>query len=674
MPLIAAIRMEERTNDNESLISRIQQLERERDELHKDIEQLCMQQAGPSYLAIATQLHFQRTAGLEQEIENLKKKLAACTRYNQNLQEELSEVYRIKSKLADLHSAEVSKNVEAEKQLKFFQGCVASAFSERDHSLMEAEKAKEREEAMSQKVNDFQKRIQELTSDYHEEKKLRINLQIESVKLKEQNEIFKKVINKFYEIRQSSIGGIEDCDLEDKCDSLLQDDPDMWSFDDDRESSTSNYIVVLEKELESLKNSVDNLRKQAAMGLEIEDHLKSNVCKLEREKIVLFDLIKKRISELHHFHTQYKCEVMSFLEQEKIQFESMLDALQERIGQLNANRINNSEPLQRDAKFDDIECCDVHITIDTDQSLVSQSTAPALPNTLADEAGDTSDALAQALREKVATLLLLSQQEERHLLERNVNAALQKKMEELQRNLLQVTNEKVKALLELAQLRQEYQVLQENFSHETKQENFLADNGDKSITSHEREVGKLKNLLKKTYLSRWVGRLDPSGNEAGGQMNNKQGSLVNNKSNYSVDFARMKVENATLKESIESMEHLTSSIHRLRLSLVKAKDSASSPGLVTNVIQALNDISSEAKLIKTALGSCLPVSWSAEAETGSFGGGVLIHAESDGCGDSSSERVDFVSASGLEMVELLILAAQTLEENIMQKSSRDDKS
>lgn len=37
-----------------------------------------------------------RTAGLEQEIENLKKQLATCTRENQNLQEELSEAYRIK--------------------------------------------------------------------------------------------------------------------------------------------------------------------------------------------------------------------------------------------------------------------------------------------------------------------------------------------------------------------------------------------------------------------------------------------------------------------------------------------------------------------------------------------------------------------------------------------------
>jgi hypothetical protein len=43
---------------------------------------------------------------------------------------------------------------------------------------------------------------------------------------------------------------------------------------------------------------------------------------------------------------------------------------------------------------------------------------------------------------QVATLLLLSQQEERHLLERNMNAALLKKVEELQKNLSQVNIER----------------------------------------------------------------------------------------------------------------------------------------------------------------------------------------------------------------------------------------
>ncbi|KAI3953291.1 hypothetical protein MKX01_042286 [Papaver californicum] len=276
---------------------------------------------------------------------------------------------------------------------------------------------------------------------------------------------------------------------------------------------------------------------------------------------------------------------------------------------------------------------------------------PAIPKALGDEVGDTSDVLAQALQEKVGALLLLSQQDERQLLERNVNAALQEKMDELQKNLLQVTNEKVKALLELAQLRQEYQVLQEDIIHERQQVNHPADIGEKNITTQEREVGKLKNLLKKTYLSRWVGKQDPSGNETGG--------LMNNKSNNSVDFARLRVENATLKENIETMEHLTSSIHRLRLSLVKAKDSSISLDPVTDTIQALNDIINEAKLIKTALGSSLPVSWSSEAENE-----TQIYDISESSTDFSRERPDFVSTSGLEMVELLILAAQILVANV----------
>ncbi|KAI7995277.1 Nascent polypeptide-associated complex subunit beta [Camellia lanceoleosa] len=131
---------------------------KERDELRKDIEQFVYAKSGPGYLLcgysnafsellslifflvgmcwhylfkLEIRMHCEfippiRTAGLEQEIE---KKL--------NLQEELSEAYRIKGQLADLHAAEVSKNMEAEKQVKFFQGCVASAFAERDHSIME---------------------------------------------------------------------------------------------------------------------------------------------------------------------------------------------------------------------------------------------------------------------------------------------------------------------------------------------------------------------------------------------------------------------------------------------------------------------------------------------------------------------------------------------------------
>ena len=75
-----------------SLKSCIEQLEHERGELQRDIEQLCMQQSGSSYVGVITRIQAQRISGLEQEIETSKQKLAASVRNNNNLQEELSEV------------------------------------------------------------------------------------------------------------------------------------------------------------------------------------------------------------------------------------------------------------------------------------------------------------------------------------------------------------------------------------------------------------------------------------------------------------------------------------------------------------------------------------------------------------------------------------------------------
>ncbi|EOX98490.1 Myosin heavy chain-related protein, putative isoform 2 [Theobroma cacao] len=637
--------METSLNDNESLLARIQQLEHERDELRKDIEQLCMQQAGPSYLAVATRMHFQRTAGLEQEIESLKKRLASCTRENQNLQEELSEVYRIKTQLADLHRKEAAKNVEAEKQVKFFQGCVAAAFAERDHSIMEAEKAKEKEELMAQKFNEFQTRLEELTSNCLEQSRRNDALQIDLAKQEDENESLRKVIDKFYEIRQQAIGELEDASYDEKCTYLLHDPAEMWSFND---SSTSKYISSLEEELERVRSSVDDLRNKLRVGLEIENHLKKKVHELGRKKISSDKMILNRVTELRHYHSQHRTEIMNLLDMERSHIKRFVDVVEEKFRQFDAKGQN----VQSDLKPGECECGDVYMSTDAEAGSVSERDMVDL--NIAERKGDSSEALAQALQEKVAALLLLSQQEERHLLERNVHAALQKKIEELQRNLLQVTNEKVKALLELAQLKRKYQLLQERLhtyhrkiSNEMKQGNVLAEVANRRIITSERD-GRLRNLLKKTYLRRWVGAIDARGSEAEAQPS-------------SMDFARMRIENATLRESMGSLEHLTSAVHRLRLSLLKVTESITSEGTDSSSSEALDEIVTEAKLVKTALGSSLPVSWSAE------GDGELI-GENAGSEvgnifeDSSIEKIDSVSAAGFEMVDLLILAAQILKE------------
>lgn len=75
--------------------------------------------------------------------------------------------------------------------------------------------------------------------------------------------------------------------------------------------------------------------------------------------------------------------------------------------------------------------------------------------------------------------------------------------------------------------------------------------------------------------------------------------------------------------------------------------------------ESLNEIMSEALMVKTALSSCLPVSWSAEEDMESETSADIIH------GDPNTEKVDFVSAAGFEMVELLILASQVMKEKFM---------
>ncbi|XP_062023338.1 uncharacterized protein LOC133739572 isoform X2 [Rosa rugosa] len=591
-------------------------------------------------------------AGLEQEIENLKKKLATCSRENVNLQEELSEAYRIKGQLADLHNAEVAKNLEAEKQLKFFQGCVAAAFAERDQSIMEAETAREKEELMSKKLSEIEKRLEEHTADCFEQKKLNDKLQTDLAMQEEQNATFKKVIDKFYEIRQDSSEGFGNTSWDTKCACLLDDPAEWWSFND---TSTSKYISSLEEELERVRISAGNLQNRLRVGLEIENHLKRRVSELEKKKIRSDGMLKKEMAELRHHHSQHKVHIISLLNEGSSCIKSIIDAVEKKCRQIDASRLQKLEPPMGDVKQGESECQDVHEITDADPQVVFKDGDPSLSDMVAVGEGDSSKALAQALEDKVATLLLLSQQEERHLLDRNVNAALQSKIDELQRNLLQVTNEKVQALMEMAQLKQEYHQLKERMGQETKRGNSSAQVGDRRVVTHERG-GKLKSLLKKTYLSHWVGNLDLRGNEAESDLN-------------SMEFVRMKIENATLRETIGSIEHLTTTVHRLRLSLLKAKEMVTSgDSMLSSMLETLDNIINEAKLVKTALGSSLPLSWSAEADV-EFSGHNVSSEAGIVYGEPIHEKIDSVYAVGFEMVELLTLASQILKDNTSKSGS-----
>lgn len=95
------------------------------------------------------------------------------------------------------------------------------------------------------------------------------------------------------------------------------------------------------------------------------------------------------------------------------------------------------------------------------------------------------------------------------------------------------------------------------------------------------------------------------------------------------------------------------------------RESILSIGTVTRNIDTLKNIMYEAKLVKTALGSSLPVSWSAETVglSGEYSDKAGEHSDkaaTDVQEDLSGEKVDCVLAAGREMVELLIFASQIL--------------
>ncbi|XP_031479611.1 uncharacterized protein LOC116250224 isoform X2 [Nymphaea colorata] len=578
--------MEGIESTNYELLSRIAQLEHERDALQKDIEQLCMQQAGPAYLVVATRMHFQRTTLLEQEIENLKKKLSACMRENVNLQEELSETYHVKAQLAELHSQEVSKNKDAEKQVKFFQNCMAAAFAERDQSLLEAEKAKESEEDMFIRMNDMQIRFEVLTKNFAEQKAQNDELQRELAKLRESMRLEKE--NQVVALRTSNL--------------LLHD-----------------------KLCESFRT---------------EELLKKEVHILKKKNYHLEDAVHKGLKVLHQVHSEMRNEVVALLDEWRTVISSVVCSFQE-IFQSNVHR-QSSRP-----ECDEPECKDVHITTCADVCNTPKEVISPSIMVCSKGSDDEHKALAQAMQEKVDALLLLSQQEELYLLQKNVQTALEKKCDDLQATLAQVTNEKVKALVELAQLRHEFQQLQETIR-----------DGHRQGHAFDKE-GKIRSMFRRSYLKQWIGLSDGQGNSTITNANNRD-NRSSTTSSYSLNLATLKVENARLQESITSMEHITSCIHKLRLSLMKALEVEVSK-MDSGLLENLDGIIFEANLIKTALGSSLPVSWSAEADNGSPNGPAA-----DDLG--GNDDVDCVSAAGFEMVELLLVAAQLKKASLVQKN------
>ncbi|CAN6312210.1 unnamed protein product [Urochloa humidicola] len=639
--------LDEKVDLVEVLTHRVEELQRERDELRKDIEQLCMQQAGPGYISVATRMLSQRTAALEQDVENLQKKLNGCLRENQNLQEELAEAYRVKSQLAELHGAELSKNKDLEKQVRFFQNSVAQAFAERDSSLMECERAREREEAVLKKFAEFEERKGEYQSAIDDQKHLNDDLQRKLTELKAQIESSSKVVLKFYDLRCRDCECPSNITFEEKCSILLDDSADNWSFSSDGGTSTLKYIASLEQEKESLKAKMAKLQSNLRMGLEIEQHLQRNARILEKRQALYDRFLRNGLSELQKFYKHQRAEIVKALEEESSWLSKVVAEIQDKLSEICINIEASERPV------DEVQCCDssckdVHVTTDISPSTCTstKSDSPADSNSIS---FDESKALAQALQEKMEALMLFSQEQERYLLEKQKDQIV---IEDLQKNLSQVRDEKVNVLMELAKLKEEYLQLKGSAARE----GHGTGDSSKVIPGHDQQ-GMLKTMLKRTSLRHWMS----SSNVGHGSSDGNDHTVCKE---HSVDIARLRVENATLLEGVGTVERLTSSVHRLRIVLLKAYDDVKSAGSLESTFEALNSLITEANLMKTALSVALPVSWSGDSSDAITYEALCEPSDSP---KSKSEKADPLSSAGMEMVELLILAAEILKESFLMK-------
>nr|GEV43802.1 hypothetical protein [Tanacetum cinerariifolium] len=170
--------------------------------------------------------------GLEREINELKKKLTTFLRENANLQEELSDAYRIKNQLADLHAEELSK----------------------------VEQTKEKEKSASQKFDLMQQKIDKLSSVVLKEKKLSATFQtnLENKRLKMKHSNRRTALEEEVKALRKSVNNMRSrqqmvCSEE----KMKSDTSDLRSY---HSQHRMDIVNLLEEEASQFKSVVDDVK------------------------------------------------------------------------------------------------------------------------------------------------------------------------------------------------------------------------------------------------------------------------------------------------------------------------------------------------------------------------------------------------------------------------------
>lgn len=670
------------------------------DELYGNVEQISTSKTG-AFGSVVTAAHIQG-GSLEQELEACLQKATACSKEWTKLQAELSE-----SKLAELLKLEFEKSAGLEKEVKVYQNQAAVVLSDRDCLRLENKMHQSKEDGMLSKMTELQDSLKENTSEYTNEKKLCLAFQRDLEKAKAENEVYQKVVERFWKVRKQATKFCGTEQVQDIAAILLQDSEGSWSYGETNENlqeqakQSKMKLAMVQEELQASSASLASLWAQFNEEKSARMRAEDEVFHCKERLSFVAEFVDSELKQLRLAKVHLREDIISFVKEEVHWFSSICNSLQHTLYKdeiatamsksivvdkvLRVEMISGTHQQELGGTSKSVEdlnssCNETLMEVDVAENAGSQEVSITSMDNVEDKGNpvtqsltlssdDSKEALAQALQEKVAALLLLSQQEERHVLEENAILALESEIADLKQLLLQVTSEKVNSLMELAWLHQECLKLQEQqktYKQALQTQQTFPIIGLRSVEDHGTmsEVEKNSALIGSDSMTKagYFKHLWRSGPELGSRSKSSSNilSLSRSKENETVAIARLRVENAFLRESLTSIRHLCNSANRLRLTIsrVAAESSAQTDDeSIEGAVEAVDGVISEALHLKVALYSSLPMNdlgWNSIGSPLARASGIG-HEGSDGEGPDDLDVVSFV---GLEIVRLVLLAAQ----------------
>ncbi|KAJ7531472.1 hypothetical protein O6H91_14G045300 [Diphasiastrum complanatum] len=439
-----------------------------------------------------------------------------------------------------------------------------------------------------------------------------------------------------------------------------------------------------QEELGTLRSTADNLQLQLDKECEAKGDVEGKLFASEAQLIQLKEGLATELRAIRSWHGSIKEAVNTSLQDAGNCLNTLVKMLQEVIESSKPTSVHQGDAdhvKNDDALFsEDLENPNKNVESDkrmsntNDIEEVHFADKTVVENYRSAITQDSKEAFFQAMQEKVAALLLLSQEEERHHLKEKMVKGLEEQISQLNQKLSQVTREKVTALMEVAQLRQDVQRLQDE---ERQLVQLLQQHRSTSVSgrllpatwtesskatqnqitqdsdgSQRKLKPSLEGVLKRSW---WTGSYTAGPKITGSENSSKPSG---NKKDEAIENARLRIENAALQEHVTNLQQLTRSIHRLAVTLAQVFNGSSDEQAEVSLraaLEVVDGVASEAQHLKVALSCSLPLSWCGENSTEI---NRLAAEETRSVDTEATKTLIDVPAAGMSMVELLLITCK----------------